>query len=189
MKEILLRSLVGPEIRQKIEDFAHLLIDCVEGGASLGFMLPISDIVAREFWQKVAEEVDRRQRLLFALFLGPKIVGSCQLLLDMPPNQTHRAEIAKMLVHSSMRRKGLGQVLLIEAEKEARSLGRYLLVLDTDSYSSAAAFYRRMGWIEVGSIPDYAAMPDGPLAPTTIFYKDLRALDGADGKLDAGKSI
>ena len=153
---------------------AGVLVDVVEGGASVGFMHPLTVARAAHFWRTVADGVARGERaLLVAEDGGERIVGTVQLLLALPENQPHRAEVAKMLVRRDARRRGIAQRLLDAAEAEARAERRTLLVLDTVTGSDAERLYARAGWRRVGEIPGYALMPDGPPCTTTIFYKGL----------------
>lgn len=152
---------------------ADVLVDCVEGGASVSFMWPLTRQRAQEFWQRVAEEVAAGRRLLLVAEDALGICGTVQLALDLPENQPHRADLAKMLVHRRARGRGVGAALLREAEAAARAHGRTLLVLDTVSDSPASRLYRRMGWIRAGEIPGYAHWPDGRPCPTTFYYRDL----------------
>jgi GNAT superfamily N-acetyltransferase len=158
----------------QLQQLAALLIDCVEGGASVSFMHPLGDDDARAFWQRVADGVHRGERaLLVAEDDAGTIVGTVQLVLDMPPNQPHRADVAKMLVHRRARRQGLGERLIRAAEATARDCGRRLLVLDTVTGGDAERLYARLGWQRVGSIPDYALWPRGGLCATTVFFRAL----------------
>lgn len=157
----------------QVEALADVLIDCIDGGAGVSFMHPLAPAKAQAFWRRVGADVaaDRRALLVAEDDIG--IVGTVQLLLDLPENQPHRADLAKMLVHRRARRRGLGAALVRAAEQMARGCGKTLLVLDTTTGSDAERFYARMGWIRVGTIPDYALMPRGGLSATTVFYKAL----------------
>ena len=158
----------------QLAQLAALLIDCVEGGASVSFMHPLAEADARAFWQRVADGVQRGERALLVAEDGAgTIVGTVQLVLDLPPNQPHRADVAKMLVHRRARRQGLGERLMRAAEATARACGRRLLVLDTVTGGDAERLYARLGWQRVGSIPDYALWPRGGLCATTVFYRAL----------------
>jgi GNAT superfamily N-acetyltransferase len=157
----------------EVEGLAALLIDCVEGGASVSFMDPLEPAKAQAFWRRVGDDVQAGRRALLVAEDGGGIVGTVQLVLDLPENQPHRADLAKMLVHRRARRRGLGAALVQAAEDVARDCGRTLLVLDTITDSAAYRLYSRMGWVRVGDIPDYALMPRGGLSPTTVFYKSL----------------
>ena len=152
---------------------AELLIDCVAGGASVSFMLPLSPEKAGTYWRGVAESAVRGERVVLAAVEDTgDIVGSVQLILDLPENQPHRADLAKMLVHRRARRAGVGAALLAAAEACAREMGRTLLVLDTAS-AEAARLYERQGWQRVGDIPGYALFPDGRPCATTFYFKAL----------------
>jgi GNAT superfamily N-acetyltransferase len=152
----------------------QLLMAVVEGGASVGFMQPMSTAKARVFWEQVAAGVARGERaLLVAEDNRGSIVGTVQLVLAQPENQPHRADLAKMLVAGEHRRRGLGAALMREAEAVALACGKTLLVLDTVSGSAADRLYTRLGWQRVGEVPGYALWPGGGLCPTTYFYKQL----------------
>jgi GNAT superfamily N-acetyltransferase len=159
----------------QIEALADVLIDCVEGGASVSFMHPLSRDRARAFWRRVADGVATGERALVVAEDADGICGTVQLVLDLPENQPHRADLAKMLVHRRARRLGLGAALLGAAEATARACGRTLLVLDAVTGGDAARLYARLGWVRVGVVPGYALMPRGALCSTTFFYRELRA--------------
>jgi GNAT superfamily N-acetyltransferase len=152
---------------------AEVLIDCVEGGASVSFMLPLSREKARAYWRGVAQSAARGERAVLAAVddLGT-IVGTVQLILDLPENQPHRGDLAKMLVRRHARGGGVGAALLAAAEHCAREEGRTLLVLDTAS-AEAARLYERHGWQRVGQVPGYALFPDGRPCATTFYFKTL----------------
>lgn len=156
-----------------IPALADILRDCVANGASVGFMDWNTPADYAAFWSEVAAEVAAGRTILFAARDGKEIVGTAQLQLVGKPNQPHRAEIAKVLVHSRARRRGLGEALMQAAETAARQAKRDLLVLDTDENGAARRLYRRLGWTEVGTIPRYALMPDGRDCGSTFFYKAL----------------
>jgi GNAT superfamily N-acetyltransferase len=155
-----------------ILELAHLLIACVEGGASVGFMRPLSLEKAFVFWRGVADGVERQQRALILAEEDGRSIGTVQLLLNLPENQPHRADLSKMLVHPLGRRHGVGAALLRAAEELALGLGKSLLVLDTAS-ADAERLYLRLGWLRVGVIPDYALLPGGGFCATTFFYRRL----------------
>ena len=157
----------------EVEGLVALLLDCVEGDASVGFMSPLSHTTAERFWRRVAADVVVGDRALLVAVDDDGIVGTVQLVLGLPENQPHRADLSKMLVHRRARRRGLGAALMEAAEDMARDCGRTLLVLDTITGSDADRLYTRLGWTRVGDIPDYALMPRGGLSPTTVFYKAL----------------
>jgi ribosomal protein S18 acetylase RimI-like enzyme len=153
---------------------ADVLIDCVTQGASIGFMHPLSRERALAFWQRIAKAVENNERiLLVAIDPENKIVGTVQVITDQPDNQPHRADIAKLQVHSSARNQGLGEALMHAAETHARDAGKTVLVLDTVKDSPASRLYARLGWQVVGDIPGYALWPNGDLCTTTYFYKNL----------------
>lgn len=157
----------------QIDALADLLIDCVEGGASVSFMHPLTRERATAFWRGVAEGVRAGRRALVVAEDAQGICGTVQLVLDLPENQPHRADVAKMLVHRRARRRGLGGALLRAAETAARECGRTLLVLDTVTGSDGERLYARAGWVRVGVIPRYALFPDGRVCSTTVFYRNL----------------
>ena len=160
---------------REIQGLSDVLIDCVEGGASVSFMLPLSRAKAESFWRNTAESVIRGERvLLIAESSTGAIVGTVQVVWAQPENQPHRADVAKMLVHRRMRRHGVGAALLEAAERSARNAGKTLLVLDTVTGSEGERLYARQGWQRCGVIPDYALWPDGRLCATTVFFKSLR---------------
>jgi GNAT superfamily N-acetyltransferase len=155
----------------ELEQLAQVLVDCVEGGASVSFMQPMTTAKALAFWRRVVEGVARGERVLLAAGDEAGICGTVQLILDQPENQPHRADVAKMLVHRRARRRGIGRALLHAVDAEARAARRTLLVLDTVSGSDAERLYARHGWVRVGEIPGYALWPDGRPCPTTYFYR------------------
>lgn len=157
----------------QIEALADLLIDCVDGGASASFMHPLAPAKAQAFWRRVAAGVAAGERALLVAEDDTGIVGTVQLVMAQPENQPHRADLVKMLVHRRARRQGLGAALMRAAEQLARDCGKTLLVLDTVPGSEAERLYARMGWVRVGTIPDYALLPRGGLFGTTLFYKAL----------------
>ena len=157
----------------QLEALTDVLIDCVEGGASVSFMLPLTRERATAFWRRVANGVAAGERMLLVAEDAQGICGTVQLLLDLPENQPHRADVAKMLVHRRARRQGLGAALMRAAEAAARDCGRTLLVLDTVTGGEAERLYTALGWQRVGAIPRYALMPDGEFCSTTVFYREL----------------
>jgi GNAT superfamily N-acetyltransferase len=165
-----LQKLDEPEI-QALSD---VLIDCVEGGASVSFMWPMTHDKAVTYWREVAASAARGERIVLAAYdAAETIVGTVQVIFAQPENQPHRADVAKMLVHRRARRHGVGAALLVAAERHALESGKTVLVLDTAS-PDAERLYARQGWSLCGHIPDYALMPDGAFCATTVFYKSLR---------------
>ena len=156
-----------------IDGLARVLIDCVEGGASVSFMQPLSRERAVTFWRRVAHGVAAGERALLVAEDGQGLCGTVQLVFDLPENQPHRADLAKMLVHRRARRQGLGAALMRAAEATARDCGKTLLVLDAVTGGDAARLYERLGWTRVGDIPGYALMPRGGLCSTTVYYRNL----------------
>jgi GNAT superfamily N-acetyltransferase len=158
---------------QQIEELADVLIDCVEGGASVSFMHPLAREHAMAFWREVAEGVKAGDRALLIAEDADGICGTVQLVLAQPENQPHRADLAKMLVLRRVRRQGLGEALMRGAEAMARDCGKAVLVLDTVTGSDAERLYQRMGWQRVGDIPRYALWPRGGFCSTTYYYRDV----------------
>ncbi len=158
-----------------VEGLADVLLDVVEGGASVGFLAPLSRVRAVDFWREALASAGRGERiLLVAEDAGSgEIVGTVQVVLAMPENQLHRADVAKMQVHRRARRRGVGEALMRAAEDAAREAGRTLLVLDTVTGSDAERLYARLGWTRCGEIPGYALWPRGGLCSTTVFYRQL----------------
>jgi GNAT superfamily N-acetyltransferase len=157
----------------QIEALASVLIDCVDGGASVSFMHPLTRDRAVAFWRRVAHGVAAGERALLVAEDALGVCGTVQLLLDQPENQPHRADLSKMLVHRRARRQGLGAALMRAAETTARECGKTLLVLDAVTDGDAARLYARLGWVRVGDIPGYALFPHGGLCSTTVFYRNL----------------
>jgi GNAT superfamily N-acetyltransferase len=155
-----------------VEALADILVDCVEGLASVGFLLPFSREAAQEFWRSVAREVETGRRLLLVASDEQGICGTVQVILAQPDNQPHRGDVTKMLVHRRARRRGAGAALMQAAEAAATACGKTLLVLDTAS-EDAERLYARSGWTRVGTIPGYALLPQGGLCDTVVFYRTL----------------
>jgi GNAT superfamily N-acetyltransferase len=158
----------------QIRGLAELLIDCVEGGASVSFMHPLPMAKALDFWRQVAAGVAQGERALLVAEDAQGTVGTVQLVFGQPENQPHRADLSKMLVHRRARRRGLGAALLREAERVARDCRKTLLVLDTAS-GDAERLYARLGWQRCGVIPGYALLPRGGFCDTTYFYRALES--------------
>jgi len=159
---------------REIQGLSEVLIDCVEGGASVSFILPMTRAKAEAFWRTAGAGVARGERVVLAAEdAAGSIVGTVQVILAQPENQPHRGDLAKMLVHRRARRQGIGAALLVAAESSARDEGKTLLVLDTAS-DDAERLYARQGWERCGQIPNYALLPDGRPCATTYFFKSLR---------------
>ncbi|KQQ32431.1 acetyltransferase [Duganella sp. Leaf126] len=166
------RALDADQTRAAIAPLAAVLLDCVAGGASVSFMAPMAPATATDFWQAVADGVAHGERTLIVAEDALGIAGTVQLITGMPENQPHRADVAKLLVHRRARNSGVGLALMRCVEEAARAQHKTLLVLDTAS-PGAARLYERLGWQRVGSVPNYALLPDGALCDTTFFYKAL----------------
>jgi GNAT superfamily N-acetyltransferase len=156
----------------QVRDLADLIMDCVDGGASVSFMHPLPLDKAQDFWRRVAQGVACGERALLVAEDADGICGTVQLVLEQPENQPHRADLSKMLVHRRARRRGLGAALLRAAEQTARDCGKSLLVLDTAS-GDAERLYARQGWQRCGVIPGFALWPRGGACDTTVFYRTL----------------
>jgi GNAT superfamily N-acetyltransferase len=169
--ELQILSLSFEEALGLVPDLAELLIDAVHFGASVTFLRPLAREKAEQFWLSAAQSLQEGERKLLVAFKGDKVVGTVQLIHCTQENQPHRAEIAKMLVHSSERRRGIGSALLRAAEDAALAEGRTVLVLDTELGGPGEKLYASLGWIRVGEIPDFAIGPDGKLLSTVFFYK------------------
>ena len=172
-----IRQLNATEGLQYLGALAQVLLDCVEGGASVSFMASLSRATAESFFEKVVQGVQQSDRILLAAFSDSKLVGTVQILIATPPNQPHRADVAKLLVLRSARRQGVAARvaarLMEHAEEASRLAGKTLLVLDTVTGGTAEKLYLRLGWTRAGVIPKYALFPDGTWCDTTIFWKQL----------------
>ena len=157
---------------EQIDALARVLMDCVEGGASVSYMQPLSMDKAVAFWRRVADDVARGVRALVVATDANGIMGTVQVVLEQPENQPHRADISKMLVHRRARRRGVGAALMRGAEDAALSAGKMLLVLDTAD-ATAERLYKRLGWTLVGVVPDFALLPQGGLCATSFYYRKL----------------
>lgn len=172
--------LAAEAFADNLQELGELLHACVHDGANINFILPFNMGDALTFWSdKVAPALDKEQRFLFVAWEHPpkgsaRLVGTVQLNCDMPPNQAHRAEISKLLVHPTCRRRGIARKLMHEAELQAHRLGRNLITLDTTTGSAAEALYLSLGYVSLGAIPGYARDPkEDRLDPATILYKQL----------------
>lgn len=157
-------------MRDHFDGFCELLRDVVDGGASVNFVAPLDMTVACAYWEKAAADVVSGQRIVLAALADKQIVGCAHLVPAMTPNGHHRAEIQKVLVHSAYRRRGIAQALMAALEDEARVIGRWLLVLDTEEGSGAEAFYERLGYISAGGIPEFALSADGTSYQANVYY-------------------
>lgn len=168
-----IRLLDRQQTLDALPDLCEVLSDCVNGGASVGFMLPFMPEDARGFWQDVAEAVGKGRTLHAVAECDGKVLGTVQLGLATKPNQLHRGDVMKLLVHRDARGLGLSRKLMACVETEAVRNRLRLLVLDTATGSEAEMIYPRLGWQRVGVVPDFALFPDGRSCDTTFFYKRL----------------
>ncbi len=172
--EVVVRRLDPVGLRRHLDELADLLVDAVESGASVSFLAPLSHAEARHWFAATLTEMELGRRVVLAAFMGGRLVGCAQLVLAWQANASHRAEVQKMLVHRAARRRGIGARLMRRLEAEARTLGRTLLVLDTETGSDAEHLYSHLGWTRVGVIPDYAMRPDrSGLRPTSLWYRSI----------------
>ncbi len=168
-----IRRLDAAAARDMVDGLAAVLADCVAGGASVNYMAPFPHEAARHAFEGMIAEVEQGRRVLLAAFLDGVVVGSVQVVLALPPNQPHRAEITKLLVSRAARKRGIAQSMMERADAEARAAGKTLLVLDAVTGGDAERLYSRLGWTKVGVIPGFALFPDGRPCATTYFYKEL----------------
>ncbi len=169
-----IETLTADEAQDNLDDLTRLLQDAVAGGASLGFLAPLEDAVARNYWRDVIARVEQGSRvLLVARAEDEAVVGSAQLDLATLPNGSHRAEVQKVCVLRSARGQGIGRQLMLAVEEAARAQRRTLLVLDTRQGDVAEALYRKLGYIEAGVIPAYARSSSGSLDASVFFYRTL----------------
>lgn len=166
--------LTMEEAQARRAELAELLVDAVDGGASVNFVQPMTAARAKAWWDAALAGHARGDRLIFAAEAGGRLDGTVQLILAPQENQTHRADLAKMLVHRRARRQGLGEALMRAAEAEARRIGRTLLTLDTEAGSAGERLYARLGWTKIGEIPGFALRADGRAREAaSFFYKTL----------------
>jgi ribosomal protein S18 acetylase RimI-like enzyme len=174
MAEMRIRTVDADETRKLAEQLAGVLVDCVDGGASVSFTAPLRMSRAVQFWMNVADQIAQGDRiLLVAESNGGRVMGTVQIVIGQPENQPHRADVSKLLVHRDFRRQGVAGRLMAEVDVVAAHSARTLLVLDTETGSDAERLYSRSGWTRAGIIPDYALRPFGGLAATSYFYKRL----------------
>ena len=166
-------ALPGAEIRRRREELVALLADAIEGNASVGYVLPFSVGELEAYWNGIADDVDDGHRTVLAVGDGERVVGSVQLAPSPKPNQPHRADVQKLLVLRSHRRRGLAALLMDALERRALEAGRWLLLLDTRTGSDADLLYRKWGWQPLGVVPSFALDPDGAMADCTFYWKHL----------------
>jgi GNAT superfamily N-acetyltransferase len=159
---------------------AGLLRETVAAGGSVSFMHPLAPEIAAAFWTKSLLAADAGERVVLGALEDDQLVATVTLLLDCPPNQPHRGEIAKMMTRVDRRGRGVARALMIEAEQIAVARGRTLLTLDTAEDEGAGPFYEKLGFIRAGVIPDYAYKPHGGLCGTIIYWKRIGAASRSD---------
>lgn len=169
----MVRTLTADESLCYAEDLGEILYACVESGATVHF-LDLHREEATRFFIGVAKQVQAGERILMAALEGNRVVGTVQVALSSPPNQQHRGEISKLLVHPEFRNRGIASALMARAEEEALKAGKWLLILDTATGDNAEKLYQKIGWTKVGTIPNFAFYRDGSMSGATFFYKDLR---------------
>ncbi|MCX5267559.1 GNAT family N-acetyltransferase [Streptomyces sp. NBC_00199] len=167
--------LDAPRLLDHARELAGLLIDTVDGGASVGFLVPLERADAVAWWRERAQQVAAGRLAVWVALDGDRVVGTVSLAFADKPNSRHRAELVKLMVHRDARGRGLARTLLGTAEKAAAEAGVTLLHLDTETDSPAEHLYRSTGWTRAGTVPDYAANPYGVLRPTTLYYKHVAA--------------
>lgn len=168
-----IKQLTPQELEALIPQMVPLLQNVVDNGASVGFLPPLSSEEAAEYWQEVVSAIAGPSKILWVALEGDEVTGTIQLNLEGRVNGSHRAEIAKVLVHTAHRRKGIARAMMEVAESKAKQLGRTTLVLDTLEGHPAEFMYRELGWQTAGVIPQYARYEDGLLHPTVFMYKLL----------------
>lgn len=160
-------------IEDRLPELTNLLIDCVDDGASIGFLPPLDDEEAQDYWRSVSLEMNSGAKEVFTAIEDGELLGSIQLALPMKPNASHRCEIQKLMVHTGARSRRIGRRLMRKIESRALELNRSLIVLDTRRGDVASDLYYKMGYIEFGNVPGYARSGDGRLHTSTFFYKQL----------------
>ncbi len=173
MSAVAIRTPDAAQIRAMLPELVDILVDVVDGGGGVSFMAPLNPAEARAFWETVAEDVGAGTKVLVVADHDGRPAGTVILQLMWQPNQPHRAEVGKLLVHRRARRRGLARQLMRRLEEEARARKRTLLVLDTVSGGAAEKLYRALGWVEVGRVPGFALSPFGAMDDTTFFYRKL----------------
>jgi ribosomal protein S18 acetylase RimI-like enzyme len=176
MHSIEIRPLAA--LPDTVEQLTEMLVETVAAGGSVSFMHPLAPEVAAAFWRKSLASAERGERVVLGAFDGEDLVATVTLLLDFPPNQPHRAEIAKMMTSLSHRGRGIATRLMRAAEELAVEKAKTLLVLDTAAEEGAAPLYERLGFSLAGEIPDYALKPHGGLTGTLVYWKRIRLAAG-----------
>ena len=171
MPEFDIRPLIAsPDI---VSSLSEILVEVVAHGGSVSFMHPLAPDAARAFWDGALAAAARGERIVLGAWDGEILAGTVTLLLDCPPNQPHRAEIAKLMTRVNHRGRGAAAALMRAAEVLAIERGRTLLVLDTASEGGASGLYEGLGYVLAGTIPDYALKPHGGLTGTMIYWKKV----------------
>jgi ribosomal protein S18 acetylase RimI-like enzyme len=173
LESVLVEELVPDDLDRAIPALSRLLAACVAKGASIGFLPPFDATEAAEFWHRMAVQIRAGERRLLAARRGERILGAVMVVLGMPANGRHRAEISKLIVDPDDRRMGAGRALMTAAEALARREGRTLLVLDTRTGDAAQTLYAGLGFHKTGEIPNYVRSETGALESTTVMYKLL----------------
>ncbi|CDX40786.1 Acetyltransferase, GNAT family [Mesorhizobium sp. SOD10] len=161
------------EAKAQLGALAEILMQSIEDGALVGFVLPFGTEQARSYWQSIFRSVAEQERLLICAFVENNLVGAVQLYLSTEPNAQHRAEVYKLLVHRDFQRQGIGSALMASVEEEARKRNRFLLLLDTAEGGASERLYRRMNWQEVGVVPHHFVDPFGKPRASIYFMKHL----------------
>lgn len=164
-------ELSADDAERRLDELSEVLVDAVDSGASVSFLRPLAIDDARAFWRKVVHSVREGGAVLLGAMIDNRLVGTVQLRLDTPPNQQHRIEVVKLLVHQSHRGQGIGRRLMQQLERSALARSRYLFVLDTLSESPASRLYESLGYKCAGVVPDYAKLSDGSMGATAVYYK------------------
>jgi ribosomal protein S18 acetylase RimI-like enzyme len=170
---VAIARLDAEQATQVLPDLIALLRDAVDGGASIGFLPPLSAQEAEAYWREVIDALKKPYRIMLIARSDGAVAGTVQLNLESRANGRHRAEVMKLIVHSAQRRRGIAQALMQAIEAEARKAKRTTLVLDTRAGDAAEPLYLKLSWIAAGKIPRYAANADGSVDPTVIMYKLL----------------
>jgi GNAT superfamily N-acetyltransferase len=170
---VIVSRLDGTQVPHHVEALADLLVDTVDGGASIGFLAPLDHAAAVAWWKERTAGVAAGQLAVWVAQDDGRTLGTVSLAFPDKPNSRHRAELVKLMVHRDARGRGLGRRLLATAEQAAVAAGVTLLHLDTETDSPAERLYTAAGWTRAGVIPDYAADPAGVLRPTTLYYKHV----------------
>lgn len=160
----------SPEIRAMLSE---ILIEVVANGGSVSFMHPLEQARADAFWDGSLAAAARGERVILGAWDGETLAGTVTLLLDLPPNQPHRGEIAKMMTRVSHRGRGVAKALMVELERIAVERGRTLLTLDTATDEGAGGLYQKLGFIYAGTLPEYALKPHGGLTGTDLYWKRI----------------